>query len=56
MQPATDTNNVQDQLDSINNTLQQQQDDTDSRNRCEANGGKYLGNGSCCLTNCANVN
>ncbi|HUD44913.1 MAG TPA: DUF805 domain-containing protein [Patescibacteria group bacterium] len=54
-QSTPDNSDMQDQLDNINNTLQQQQQETDSRNRCEDNGGKYLGNGACCISNCANV-
>jgi len=54
-QPTTDTSNIQGQLDNINNSLQKQQEDMDAKNNCEAEGGKYLGSGSCCISNCSNV-
>ncbi len=51
-QPIIDTTDIQNKLDDINNSLQEQQRDTELRNNCESNGGVYRGNGVCCLTNC----
>ncbi len=49
-----DTDNIESDVSDIKNALQEQQWEDDKRNSCESNGGKYLGNGSCCLTNCSN--
>lgn len=50
----TDTGDIEDKLDQIQSNMAEQQWEDEKRTSCESNGGKYLGNGSCCLTNCSN--
>lgn len=46
-QATPDTSNIQDQLDDINNSIQEQKRDRQMQADCESNGGRYQGSGLC---------
>ena len=53
-QKDQDLNEIKGQIEDLQNTINNQQQDIEQRDSCEAYGGKYLGNGSCCIRNCSN--
>lgn len=55
IEPTQDMSEFEDKLNEMQETLNQQQEKFEDQQNCENNGGKYLGSGMCCLTNCENV-